>query len=87
MATVEPMNEDYQARLAHARRIQLIIVATTVVVGCGVGLIVGLIEHSVGWGIVAFLAAGIVFCLVGSLMFLTLGGREWLRMKGGPGAS
>jgi uncharacterized membrane protein YgdD (TMEM256/DUF423 family) len=52
-----------------------------------VGLRSRLVEHIVGWGIVAPLAAGIIFCFVGSLMFLTLGGREWLRMKGAPGPS
>ena len=81
------MNDDFQARLARARKMQLLIVASTAIVGCGMGLIVGLIEHSVGWAVVALLGAGVVFFVVGSLLFLTLGGYEWLHRKRGPGAS
>jgi hypothetical protein len=77
------MNDDFQARLAHAQKMQLLIVASTVIVGFGIGLIVGLIEHSVGWAIVALLGAGVAFFVVGSLLFLTLGGYEWLRAKRG----
>jgi hypothetical protein len=47
------------------------------------GLIVGLIEHSFGWGVVALLSAGVVFFVIGSLLFLTLGGFEWLRRRSG----
>lgn len=81
------MNDDFQIRLARARKIQLLIVATTAIVGCGIGLTVGLIEHSLGWGVVALLGAGVGFFLVGSLLFLTLGGYGWLRGKRGPGGS
>jgi hypothetical protein len=88
VAAVEPSNGDFQARLARAGKIQLLIVATTAIVGCVIGLIVGLIDHSVAWGILALLAAGVAFFLLGSVMFLTLGGYGWLRRRrDGPGAS
>ena len=85
MAAIEPVNDEFQARLARARKLQLLIVASTVIVGGGTALIVGLIKHSFGWGVGALLIAGVVFFFVGSLLFLALGGSEWLRGKRGTG--
>lgn len=63
---------DYQARLARARKLQLAIVAGEALAGGVAGVIVGLIEHSVGAGIIAALAVELVLFLGGSLAFITV---------------
>ena len=60
---------DYQARHARARKLQLAIVAGEFLIASVAGVIVGLIERSVGWGLIAALTVGVGCVLVGSLLF------------------
>jgi hypothetical protein len=73
------MDENYRSRLHRARKIQLTIFAATATVGCVIGLVVGILTHSVVWALIALLGAGVVFISLGCVVFLVSGGYHWLR--------
>ena len=75
------MDENYEDRLHRARKMQLVIVAATVTAGGVIGLVVGILESSVAWGLIALIGAGVVFSSLGSIAFLMSGGHRWLRHR------
>lgn len=68
--------------LSEARRRQLIVGAgpATVSLGLLIGVVVGLLTMSLGWAIVALLAAGFTFLVLGVALMLILGGVQSLRL-------
>jgi len=66
-------------RLRIARVVVPLILVTEFALCTGAGIGVGEAEGSVGWGIVAFGAVGLVCLCVGITMMLVAGGRNFVR--------
>ncbi len=67
--------------LSQARRRQLIVGAgpAAVLLGLLSAVVVGLVTMSLGWAVVALLAAGFAFLVLGVAVMLILGGAQSLR--------
>ncbi len=65
---------DYLRR--HAGAFGLLVVAATVFVGVIVGAVIGSIEHSVGWGILASGVTGVVAIVTGALIAVLVDSRS-----------
>lgn len=67
--------------LTQARRRQLIVGAdpATILLGLLIGVVVGLVTMSLGWAVVALLAAGFALFVLGVALMLILGGSGSLR--------
>lgn len=74
-------------KATRAQRTVALSFLATLVIGCGTGTTVGIIEHSAGWGILATIASGMLFVVFG-VVTMSIGGatktlfRRWLRRGG-----
>ena len=80
-STIAGVSDDYQTRLARARRIQAVILMLELSAGGAAALVVGLITRSFGLGLAAFGAVGALFVVIGSLAWVLLGGYLSLRRR------
>lgn len=78
MALDPDMNPEFEARLARARKIQLVILSCMLGLGGSVALVVGLATQSLAWSAIALIGIGAVFSGIGFLLLVFFGGRKWL---------